>query len=59
MTKDKWTILYNESCDTAQLKANKFEIIPEQWNQLRAVYMELIHEIDEATEVYNLENKVK
>ncbi len=53
---------YREIVDEELQKANHaitYTIVPSNWPSFRTILQEYIANIDEATEVYNMENAVK
>jgi hypothetical protein len=59
MNREKWTKLRSESVRNAGNILENMDFTPEGWPKEKAAYMEYIEELDELTEVFNLENKVK
>jgi len=58
MTKEKWLNVVDQENMKAQDGSPAF-LDPENWHIAKKQILNLIKNIDEATEVYNLENKVK
>jgi len=58
MTKEKWLDVVENENFKAQDKYPAY-ISPENWHVAKQAILDCVKNIDEATEVYNLENKVK
>lgn len=62
MNKNKWKEIYTEEFDEANDKIADIlqgdDIEPETWTEVREVILEQVKAVDEATEVYNMENEV-
>lgn len=57
MNKDKWREIYKiELTETNEILGSKLPT-PETWEFYKEVIINLIEEMDKATEVYNMENK--
>lgn len=54
MNKEKWIELYEQECDIAY--KDKFDISPHGWGKIKEVFLKIIKNTDEATEVYFMEN---
>ena len=56
MTKEKWEDIVNDE----YYKVLEIELCnPEDWKNWRTSLMNFVKTVDEATEVYNLENNIK
>jgi len=61
MNKEKWNELFLQYCKESCSKMGKmgYVVNPADWPQMKAAHLEFIKNVDELTEVFNLENKVK
>jgi hypothetical protein len=59
MNKEKWMEIYEEIINKTQLENGKTGLCPENWPKDKKLLNIFINEVDEATEVYNMENKGK
>lgn len=58
MTKEKWfDVVELTSAETQDRYPS--HLTPETWHVAKKAIMDMVKSVDEATEVYNLENKVK
>ena len=58
MTKEKWFKLYNEECD--RHIRNRLSVKePKDWAAIKDSFLNMIKNVDETTEVYEMENKEK
>ena len=55
MTQDKWKDLYKASVET-HIYSLHAAAAPDTWEQHKQAYLNLIKEVDESVEVYNMEN---
>jgi hypothetical protein len=58
MTKEKWLDVVDQENMKAQ-DAYPSHLSPETWYVAKKAILDLVKNVDEAVEVYNLENKVK
>jgi hypothetical protein len=58
MTKEKWLDAVDQENQKAQYAYPEY-LSPENWHVAKKAIMDMVKSVDEATEVYNLENKVK
>ena len=58
MTREKWLKIVDGKVNN-YLSKTSYIFTPETWPQYKKALLEYIETIDEATEVYNMENGVK
>ena len=59
MNKEKWHEIHQEETLVKLKKMMTKEFTPENWQVYKKATLEYVSEMDEATEVYNMENKSK
>jgi hypothetical protein len=60
MTLKKWDDINFEACNKYEQEVFQMKhVTPENWDTAKAIVLAYVKTMDEATEVYNLENKVK
>ena len=57
MTKEKWNEIVNFESNALSVTTTFLGWAPLTWPERKKAYMKFVKAVDEATEVYNLENK--
>lgn len=58
MTKEKWQESFDKEWFKANIEAGKLmEHNPENWEIYKDILLKFVKDVDQATEVYNMENR--
>lgn len=59
MNKNKWHEIFLEEINTYQNDSISISVGPENWHEEKRKLLKFVKNVDQATEVYNLENDIK
>lgn len=58
MTENKWKLIYDGETYKFFEEMNKISYKnPEKWIEIKSIFNKFVQHMDEATEIYNMENK--